>query len=75
MTTDPRIMEFMDKHYVWVVSSSVIGVFAAISRASSYGARVLLAGLRRFPRLHRAFYDCRAKCAENKRRFEATKAP
>jgi hypothetical protein len=75
MTTDPRIMEFMDKHYVWVVSSSVIGVFAAIIRASSYAARVLLAGLRRFPRLHRAFYDCRAKCAENKRRFEATKAP
>jgi hypothetical protein len=65
----------MDRHYVWVVSSSAIGVFAAIRKASSYGAKVLLAGLRRFPKLHGAFYDCRAKCAENKRRFEATKTP
>jgi hypothetical protein len=43
------------------------------TKVGSYVVRVLLAGLRRFPKLQRAFYDCRAKCAENRRRFERAK--
>jgi hypothetical protein len=72
---DPRVLDFIDRHYVLVVSSSIVGVLAAIGKISSYLAKMLASGLRRFPKLHRAFYDCRAKCAENKRRFEASKIP
>jgi hypothetical protein len=70
MTPDTFLLDFIDKHYLLVVSSSIVGLFATIKRAGSYIARTIMTGLHRFPELHRAFYERRTKCAENKCRFE-----
>jgi hypothetical protein len=70
MTPDTFFLDFIDKHYLLVVSSSIVGLLATTKRVGSYLARTIMTGLHRFPELHRAFYECRTKCAENKCRFE-----
>ena len=66
---DPPFAEFLGKHYQLVLLSSAVGLIAAIRKASLLLLRIIFEGLEAFPRLHRAFYDCRIKCAENRRRF------
>jgi hypothetical protein len=73
VTPYPPILEFVDKHYL-LVASSAVGLVVATRKVGSCLVGATLAGLRRFPKLHRAFYECRAECAENRRRFQqATK--
>lgn len=70
MTADSTFADFVGRHYLLVVSSSVLGLLATTKKVGSYLARAIMAGLRRFPELHGAFYECRIKCARNRRRFE-----
>jgi len=70
------ILEFIAKHDLlpWLIPLLLVGGVTTAKRAGSWLKKVIIAGLRGFPELHREFYDCKAKCAANKLSFQQATA-
>jgi hypothetical protein len=73
--SDQLFFDFVSKHDLvpWLLALSALGLLAAAKRVLSCLMSGALALLHAFPRLSRAWYDCRRKHAENRRRFEEAK--
>jgi hypothetical protein len=70
MTPDQPILDFVARHQYLLLASSVVGLGAAAKKVGSCAQKLAIAALRSFHELHGAYYDCRIKCAENRRRFK-----
>ena len=73
--SDQLFFEFVSKHNLvpWLLALSALGLIAAAKNAVDCLMSMALAFLRGLPRLSRAWYECRRKHAENRRRFEEAK--
>jgi hypothetical protein len=70
--SDQLFFEFVSKHNLvpWLLVLCALGLIAAAKNVADWLMSAALGSLRAFPRLSRAWYECRRKNAENRRRFE-----